>query len=147
MSNAQVDQELSRRGFLDWAIRLCGGITGVGLLGPTLLYVWPSTQEGPVQHRQEVGAEQDWAVWTGKKVAIGGKAVVVVRMKQGFRAFSAVCPHLGCLVHWDQAKRLFECPCHAAFFDQDGKVASGPPPRPLRELMVSVVQGQVFVST
>jgi Rieske Fe-S protein len=99
-----------------------------------------------VQHRQEVGPEEGWAAWTGKTVSVGEKPVVVVRTSAGFRAFSAVCTHLGCLIHWDAAKREFECPCHGATFDVNGKVTAGPPPRPLSEFTVSVTDGKVLVS-
>ncbi len=138
--------KVDRRGFLDWVLRTCAAITGVGLIGPALMYVWPSTREGPVRSRQDVGAAQDWQVWTGKKVSLAGTPAVVVRTSREFRAFSAVCTHLGCLVQWNANDRIFHCPCHAASFDPDGEVISGPPPRPLREFSVSVVQGKVFVS-
>jgi cytochrome b6-f complex iron-sulfur subunit len=135
-----------RRGFLDWVLRTCAAITGAGLIGPALMYVWPSTREGPVRSRTDVGAAQDWQVWTGKKVLLAGTPAIVVRTSREFRAFSAVCTHLGCLVQWNASDRIFHCPCHAAAFDPDGKVISGPPPRPLRAFSVSVVQGKVFVS-
>lgn len=146
MTAARDSTQVDRRGFLDWVLRTCAGITGVGLVGPALMYVWPSTREGPVQSRQEVGEEPGWQVWTDKKVSFAGTPAVVVRTSRGFRAFSAVCTHLGCLVQWSPQDRVFHCPCHAASFDPDGKVISGPPPRPLREFSVRVVQGKVFVS-
>lgn len=147
MNESQAGGEATRRSFLDWVLGILGTILGAGLIGPALMYIWPSTGKGPVQHRKEVGAEEGWEVWTGKVVSVGEKPVVVVRMKQGFRAFSAVCPHLGCLIAWNGARRLFECPCHGATFDLDGKVTAGPPPRPLPEQTATVVDGKVFVST
>lgn len=146
MSESPLGQERSRRGFLEWIIRICGAITGLALVGPVLAYVWPGTRKGPVQQRQEVGPEEGWAVWTAQKASLAGKPVIVVRLQERFRAFSATCTHLGCLIHWNGVTRVFECPCHAATFDQDGKVTGGPPPRPLAELKTSVVQGKVFVS-
>ncbi len=47
------------------------------------------------------------------------------------RAMSATCTHLGCQVQWDGDARTFKCPCHGGVFAPDGKVVSGPPPRPL----------------
>ena len=60
-------------------------------------------------------------------------------------AFSTVCQHLGCIVHFDQAGRsggempdytdlpVAYCPCHAGVYDlaNDAKVLAGPPPNPL----------------
>ena len=60
-------------------------------------------------------------------------------------AFSTVCQHLGCIVHFDQAGRsggempsftdrpVAYCPCHAGVYDisDNAKVIAGPPPNPL----------------
>ncbi|MGW1884544.1 Rieske 2Fe-2S domain-containing protein [Streptomyces sp. NPDC001970] len=44
---------------------------------------------------------------------------------------SARCTHLGCIVHFDEAERARECPCHGSRFDVDGAVLQGPAVRPL----------------
>ena len=46
-------------------------------------------------------------------------------------AFGPNCTHLGCAYHWDAGKNDFLCPCHNSVFSIDGKVVSGPAPRPL----------------
>lgn len=61
------------------------------------------------------------------------------------RAFSTVCPHLGCSVDWDEAKRRFLCPCHQSYFAMDGKVISGPAPRDMDELEVITEAADVKV--
>lgn len=48
-----------------------------------------------------------------------------------FVAFSAVCTHLGCIVHYQPGDEIF-CPCHAGYFDPvTGDAVSGPPKKPL----------------
>jgi len=41
-------------------------------------------------------------------------------------AFSAVCPHLGCIVKWNADEKSFDCPCHGSRFTCHGKLINGP---------------------
>jgi Rieske Fe-S protein len=66
-----------------------------------------------------------------------------------FVAYSRICPHMGCIFHYvpdphvattgfnytpPKGTPVFACPCHLSVFDplQEGKVVSGPAPRPPR---------------
>ncbi|MBI4581340.1 MAG: Rieske 2Fe-2S domain-containing protein [Planctomycetes bacterium] len=146
MSEMDAQPPVSRRSLLDHVIALCGTVTGVALVGPAVAYLWPVTKAGPVKSREEVGDAAGWAPWTARKASIAGKPVLIVRTDKGFIALSAVCTHLGCLVEYDAAKKAIACPCHGAWFDLNGQVTGGPPPRPLPAYGVSEVQGKVFVS-
>ena len=140
-------QPLSRRTFLDWL--LGGGLVVwvVGLVAPMISYVWPAQRRGPSVQTVAAGKASEFAEWQSTTVAVDGHPVVVVRTPQGFRAFSALCTHLGCIVHWDPQRKQIACPCHAGFFDTDGRVVSGPPPKALPEHGVMVVNDEVLVKS
>jgi cytochrome b6-f complex iron-sulfur subunit len=75
-----------------------------------------------------------------------GKPAVVLQVKPGeYLALSAVCTHLGCVVQWQEAKGEFLCPCHGGRFAPSGVVLSGPPPRPLDNLPVTVAGDQLQI--
>ncbi len=67
--------------------------------------------------------------------------------EEEFIAFSVDCTHLGCPVRWLPDAELFLCPCHGGVYYENGKVASGPPPKPLPRYPVRVRDGQVEVLT
>jgi Rieske Fe-S protein len=48
-------------------------------------------------------------------------------------------------VNWDDKARQFKCPCHNGVYSSEGKVVSGPPPRPLTQLQARVKDGQIEV--
>jgi len=77
----------------------------------------------------------------GWKVTSEKSTAWVVKMAGGqIVAFGPQCTHLGCAYHWEESKNQFLCPCHASLFAIDGKVVSGPAPRPLDRYQ-SKVQG------
>ncbi len=75
-----------------------------------------------------------------------GKPAVVLQTQAGeYLALSAVCTHLGCVVQWQAAKGEFLCPCHGGRFAPNGNVLSGPPPRPLDTLPLTIDGNQLRI--
>lgn len=64
---------------------------------------------------------------------------------QNFTAYSSKCTHLGCPVRWIPSAELFMCPCHGGVYFKDGDVAAGPPPQPLQQFPVRVLNDRVEV--
>jgi menaquinol-cytochrome c reductase iron-sulfur subunit len=82
----------------------------------------------------------------GWRKVVSEKTVYVVKASDGRpRVLSAVCPHLGCSIGWNDVKGQFICPCHAGVFAADGTLVSGPPPRGMDELEATVANGRVRV--
>jgi len=74
------------------------------------------------------------------------KNIFVFRTREGFKALSALCPHLGCVI--TSHGPGFRCPCHGSTFDPHGSVLDGPAPRPLSWLKVGMApDGQITVDT
>jgi menaquinol-cytochrome c reductase iron-sulfur subunit len=66
-----------------------------------------------------------------KIVSEKSTAWVVKSANNSITAFGPQCTHLGCAYHWDERGKEFVCPCHSSMFALDGRVLSGPAPRPL----------------
>jgi menaquinol-cytochrome c reductase iron-sulfur subunit len=81
-----------------------------------------------------------WLQATAKKIVY-----VVKNSDTEIYVMSTVCTHMGCLVHWDDSKKEFLCPCHGGVYDVDGKVLAGPPPRPLDRMQKKLEKQQLFV--
>jgi len=141
------ESKVSRRDFLDYLLGAGLVAWAVGFIAPVITYVWPAQRRGPSVETVSAGKAEEFGDWQSKVVAVASHPVLVVRTPQGFRAFSAICTHLGCVLHWDSGRKQIACPCHAGFFDTNGKVISGPPPGPLAEHGVVVVGGEVMVKS
>ena len=62
-------------------------------------------------------------------------------------AINATCTHLGCIVTWKEDQKIFQCPCHDGRYDGEGRVISGPPPKPLERHKTKVEDGRIFLAS
>ncbi|OFS27623.1 ubiquinol-cytochrome c reductase iron-sulfur subunit [Brevibacterium sp. HMSC07C04] len=72
---------------------------------------------------------------------------VVVQPEKGqFKAFSAVCPHQGCLVNQVDEEKIV-CPCHTSHFSsKDGSFISGAAQQGLEEAQLTQDGDKLHVS-
>lgn len=149
---------LSRRQFfskLTWGLTgAFGAIVGLPVIG---FLLQPLLRQTPNEW-QAVGAVNEFQIgetnlvtlrdpssvpWAG--VASRVAAWVRREGEDQFVAFAINCTHLGCPVSWLPDANIFMCPCHGGVFYADGRVAAGPPPRPLTQYQVRVNNGQVEI--
>ena len=75
----------------------------------------------------EVEGTDDIQPGKGAVIRRGVKKVAVFRDESGMlHELSAVCPHLGCIVAWNNVEKTWDCPCHGSRFDKMGNVINGP---------------------
>jgi glycine/D-amino acid oxidase-like deaminating enzyme/nitrite reductase/ring-hydroxylating ferredoxin subunit len=84
---------------------------------------------GEVTSEDEIGAD------AGAVLRDGRHMVAAYRDSGGLlHRMTAVCNHLGCIVHWNAAESTWDCPCHGSRFDRYGRVINGPANRNLERL-------------
>jgi len=123
----EAEAERSRRRFLfgTGTVAIAGSV--FGFMGATVRYLFPSVlYERPA--RFPVGPPSAYA--PNSVTFLPDARLFVFNGRSGFYAISSVCTHLGCNVR-HVADDGFACPCHGSRFDADGRVVSGPAPRPL----------------
>jgi nitrite reductase/ring-hydroxylating ferredoxin subunit len=139
---------ISRRGVLASAVgvsaiaALTACTPEVSNLGSTPEATEPTTS-GPVA----VCKVTDIPVGSGKKFDVEGTPILITQPKRGeFRGFSAVCTHAGFVMN-NVANSEIKCDNHGALYSaDDGSVISGPAPRALGKVEVTVDGDDVLVS-
>jgi cytochrome b6-f complex iron-sulfur subunit len=83
----------------------------------------------------------------GKIFKFGNKPGILVHTAGGeFKAFSAVCTHLECIVQYRPETKQIWCACHNGQYNLSGQNIGGPPPRPLEEFKVNTRGDDVVVT-
>jgi menaquinol-cytochrome c reductase iron-sulfur subunit len=147
---AQPEQE-SRRKFLTAFIGVAAGAVAVALAAPLAIYFLTPLSAGAVRRTVTIASTKDIPVGSPTFVAYeeakrdawlttteSKGAWIVTKDGKDFVIYDPHCTHLGCGYFWDAAAKTFNCPCHGGFFDIDGNVIAGPPPRPLDRMAFTI---------
>ena len=171
MPGAFEGETVTRRGLMTGGAMAVGGIASAAFGLPALGFaVGPMLEDSTPDTWQDVGPISDFngAFYVPKVMNIvasigeAGKTSLYVRKfnpkldvkspsdkggkkPQPYVAISTRCMHLGCPVRYIQASQRFVCPCHGGIYDFQGKVAGGPPVRPLDRFYTRVRNGRVEV--
>jgi len=135
------------KAFLNCIIVISGALLIGSVFFPVLKYITPP-KGSDVDITKVIAARRgELSPNSAKIFRFGNKPGILINTAQGkLKAFSAVCTHLNCTVQYSKEAGHIWCACHNGKFDLNGKVISGPPPRPLEEYKVDVVGEDVIVS-
>jgi len=136
---------ISRRKLMGYAWIGAAAIVIGELIGGTFAFLWPKRKEGKGEKIFIAGKVNDFKV--GEVIYFRKEKAYIERLEGGFLSFSAVCPHLRCVVNWNEMLKKFECPCHGAKFNKNGEVLEGPPPRPLDLYKMQIVEEKLVIDT
>jgi len=158
-------ETVSRRRFMTGTVHAAGGIAAAAFTLPAVGLAFGPVFEKQEEHWQSVGPIGDFADDTYvprtltlvRGIGDVGKSTVYIRKYNSelddeqrdeyneFIAISTRCMHLGCPVRFVEASERFICPCHGGVYDFQGKVAGGPPVRPLDRFYTRVRNGNLEV--
>ncbi len=139
----------SRRRWIDALLGTSFVAWAAAVVYPVLRYLTPIKGGGGANKMTLTDAQKQELETKGFLIArLGSDRVIVLKAKgQEIRALSAKCTHEGCTVQFVPADGIVWCACHNGKFALDGRVISGPPPRPLAAFKVEGdLKGAVTVS-
>lgn len=136
----------SRRTFTRNAALGAAGIITAEIAVGTVVLLWPNKTGAfggeipiPAESVPEVGGEP-FRYAQGK--------FYIVHTEDGVQALYWKCVHLGCTVPWVAGQERFICPCHGSVYLYNGSRVSGPAPRALDAMPVTVNDdGSLTVNT
>ena len=139
---------ISRRRWIDVLLGSSFVAWAAVVVYPVLRYLTPSEGGGGANKVTLTDAQKGELGTNGFLIArLGSDRVLVLKDKdQKLRAMSAKCTHEGCTVQFVKSDGIVWCACHNGKFALDGRVISGPPPRPLAPFAVADLKGTITVS-
>jgi Rieske Fe-S protein len=156
----------TRRGVLAGVglVGLAGAVSACGSGGPSASSASISTSAPPATGAASAPSSasgagggstagaQGSALATTSEIPVGSgkiftsEKIVVTQPNSGdFKAFSAVCTHMGCIVS-TISNGTIDCPCHGSQYSiSTGAVVGGPAPRPLPAKAINVTGSNIFL--
>ena len=142
-----VADDTGRRRFLNYLLGTSFGATLVAVFYPVLKFITPPPIIEATQTSVVAGKVGELAVNSGKIFRFGNRPGLLVRTASGeWKAFSAACTHLDCIVQYQPEEKRIWCACHNGQFNLNGQNIGGPPPRPLEEYAVNIRGEEIVVS-
>lgn len=136
-----------RRRFLNYLLGTSVGATLVAIFYPVIRFMIPPQITEAPQNSVVAGKVGELAVNAGKIFKFGNKPGILVRTQSGeYKAFSAVCTHLDCIVQYRSDAKLIWCACHNGQYNLNGQNIEGPPPRPLEKFTVNIRGDEIVVT-
>ena len=118
------------------------GSTSAGPASPEA----PAASSANATPSGEVLGPVDAVPVTGGVIYEGPKVEVTQPAEGDVKAFSAVCPHQGCLMS-EVTDNVIVCPCHNSLFSaEDGSVISGPSPAAIPPVAITVADGNIILA-
>lgn len=133
---------VGRRRLLSWFLGTSVGALIASVAYPVSRFVTPPRTFEAHTHQVDAGFTDDPELRerSFKIVRCGAEPVILIRVgDDDYRAFTATCTHLDCIVDYPQEKKLIWCWCHNGVYDLKGRNIAGPPPRPLTPFVVHLV--------
>jgi len=135
---------LERRRFLSILLTALGSTAIASFAYPLLRFVAPPRTKSSLQ--KLTIRKDDISAGEAKEIVLGNTPAIIINVTgKGYIVLSRICTNLGCLVQYDKGEQKLVCPCHAGFFDLEGHVISGPPPKPLQTIPLSVEGGNIII--
>ena len=138
---------MDRKKFLNTLLGI-GGIGGLAaILYPVLSFLSPPKITEPTVNSVKAGTSSDFPANSSKIIKFGRSPVILIKTDNGqYKALSASCTHLDCIVQYKKDTKQIWCACHNGIYDLNGRNISGPPPRPLEEYNVKVVKDEIIIT-
>lgn len=84
---------------------------------------------------QDIKTTKELQAGAGGVLSSGLKKVAVYRDHHDkLHACSAVCPHMGAILHWNADEKTFDCPMHGSRFSGEGVLLNGPAHGDLKQI-------------